>query len=155
MRRAEREVTNQTEIIEIINQCKVLRLAMVDAGKPYVVPLSFGYEMEDAAITVYVHCAQNGRKLDVLKKNNQVCIEMDQMTKLITGATGCDYSCSYESLIGEGQAVIITDAAEKLKALSCIMKHQTGQDDFSFDGRVVTMTTLIAVKLQHYSAKRH
>jgi len=155
MRRSEREVKNETEILEIVNGCKVLRLGMVDAGRPYVVPLNFGYTIAGAVITIYLHCAKNGRKLEVLAKNNKVCIEMDRMTQLITGESGCDYSCNFESLIGEGQAVILTDEAEKIKALNHIMKHQTGRDDFSFEQRIVAMTTVIAVALQQYSVKRH
>ncbi|MBU4540518.1 pyridoxamine 5'-phosphate oxidase family protein [uncultured Acetobacterium sp.] len=155
MRRSEREVKNETEILEIVNGCKVLRLGMVDAGRPYVVPLNFGYTIAGAVITIYLHCAKKGRKLEVLAKNNKVCIEMDRMTQLITGESGCDYSCNFESLIGEGQAVILTDEAEKIKALNHIMKHQTGRDDFSFEQRIVAMTTVIAVALQQYSVKRH
>lgn len=155
MRRSEREVTSEAEILAIISGCKVLRLGLVDDGKPYVVPLSFGYTMAGSELTIYLHCVQKGRKLAVLKKNPQVCIEMDRMTQLITGASGCDYSCNFESLIGDGQALILTDGAEKMTALNQIMKHQTGQDDFSFEPRIVAMTTVIAVTLQQYTVKRH
>ena len=155
MRRSERQVKSEAEILEIINGCKVLRLGMVDAGRPYVVPLNFGYTMAGSVITIYLHCAKKGRKLDVLEKNNQVCIEMDRMTQLITGESGCDYSCNFESLIGEGQAVIITDVAEKIIALNHIMKHQSGRDDFSFEQRILAMTTVIAVTVLKYSVKRH
>jgi nitroimidazol reductase NimA-like FMN-containing flavoprotein (pyridoxamine 5'-phosphate oxidase superfamily) len=154
MRRANREVTELAELIEIINGCKVCRLAMVDNGEPYVVPLNFGYRQNDSVITIFLHCAKEGRKMDILKQNNQVCIEMDQMKELLSGEKGCDYSCYFESFIGIGQAVFIDDAAAKGQALQAIMKQQTGRNDFSFDQHVLDQTTVIAVELSSYSGKR-
>ncbi|KAF5088300.1 pyridoxamine 5'-phosphate oxidase family protein [Acetobacterium wieringae] len=155
MRRKNREVTELTEIIEIINGCKVCRLAMVDNDVPYVVPLNFGYHQNDSVITIFLHCAREGRKIEILKQNNQVCIEMDQMKELLSGEKGCDYSCYFESFIGTGQAVFLDDAAAKAEALQTIMKQQTGRDDFCFDQHVLEQTSVIAVELRRYSGKRH
>ena len=155
MRRANREVTELTDLIEIINGCKVCRLAMVDKGQPYVVPLNFGYRLTDAVITIFLHSAKAGRKIAILKQNNQVCIEMDQMKELLSGEKGCDYSCTFASFIGTGQAVFVDDAVAKAKALQTIMKQQTGRDDFHFDQQVFDQTAVIAVELSTYSGKRH
>ncbi len=155
MRRKNREVTELTEIIKIINACKVCRLAMVDNGAPYVVPLNFGYRQDDSVITIFLHCAKEGRKIEILKQNSQVCIEMDQMKELLRGEKGCDYSCYFESFIGTGQAVFLDDATVKADALQAIMKQQTGRDDFYFDQHILDQTAVIAVKLNHYSGKRH
>jgi nitroimidazol reductase NimA-like FMN-containing flavoprotein (pyridoxamine 5'-phosphate oxidase superfamily) len=155
MRRSNREVKDEAELIKIINGCKVCRVGMVDGDKPYVIPMNFGYQLQDSMITIYLHCAKDGRKTTLLEKNNQVCIELDQMKELITGEKGCDYSCYFESFIGEGPAVFIEDPASKINGLKIIMKHQTGRDDFSFDQHVVDQTTLIVVELTSYSAKRH
>ncbi|MBD9243128.1 MAG: pyridoxamine 5'-phosphate oxidase family protein, partial [Clostridiales bacterium] len=43
MRRSDREITDLGEILSIINDCKVIHLAMVDDGEPYLLPLNFGY----------------------------------------------------------------------------------------------------------------
>jgi nitroimidazol reductase NimA-like FMN-containing flavoprotein (pyridoxamine 5'-phosphate oxidase superfamily) len=83
------------ELIEIINGYKVCRLAMVDNSEPYVVPLNFGYRRDDSVITILLHCAREDRKINILKQNNQVCIEMDQMKELLSGERGCDYSCYF------------------------------------------------------------
>lgn len=93
--------------------------------------------------------------MDILKQNNQVCIEMDQMKELLSGEKGCDYSCYFESFIGTGQAVFLDDAAAKGQALQAIMKQQTGRDDFSFDQHILDQTAVIAVELSSYSGKRH
>jgi hypothetical protein len=155
MRRSNREVKEESEIIEILNGCQVCRVGMVDGDQPYVIPMSFGYRISASKITIFLHCAKEGRKIELLKKNNQVCIELDQMKELIIGERGCDYSCHYESFIGTGRAVFLDDEEAKISALNCIMKQQTGRDDCSFDSCVVDQTALIAVELSSYAAKRH
>ena len=42
MRRKDREVTDLSEIIEILKNCDVCRLALNDDGFPYILPLNFG-----------------------------------------------------------------------------------------------------------------
>ena len=46
MRRRDREVTELNEIIHILDSGKVLHLGLVDQGKPYIVPMNYGYVME-------------------------------------------------------------------------------------------------------------
>ena len=43
MRRKDREVLDFDEIIGILDKCKVMHLAMIREGKPYSVPVNFGY----------------------------------------------------------------------------------------------------------------
>lgn len=155
MRRSNREVKDEAELIEIINGCKVCRVGMVDGDKPYVIPMNFGYQLTNSIITIFLHCAKEGRKIELLKMNNQVCIELDQMKEMITGEKGCDYSCYFESFVGSGRAVFLEDTESKINALNIIMKHQTGRDNFSYDQRVVDQTTLMAVELNSYSGKKH
>lgn len=46
MRRKDREITDIEEIRDIIEKCKVCRLAMQDEEGLYLVPLNFGYEFK-------------------------------------------------------------------------------------------------------------
>lgn len=68
MRRSDREITDLGEILSIINDCKVIHLAMVDDGEPYLLPLNFGYACESGAFSFFCHSAREGRKLDILRK---------------------------------------------------------------------------------------
>ena len=45
MRRREQEVTEQKEIIHILDTGKVLHLGLVDQGKPYIVPMNYGWKV--------------------------------------------------------------------------------------------------------------
>ena len=44
VRRKDKEISDASGINAIIEKAIVCRLAMVDGDKPYIVPLSFGYQ---------------------------------------------------------------------------------------------------------------
>ncbi len=69
MRRFEYEIQELPEIEEIIGLAKVCRLAMSVGDQPYLVPLCFGYEPG----ALYFHSAGEGKKLDMLETNDNVC----------------------------------------------------------------------------------
>lgn len=77
MRRSDREIKDFDEIIEVINKCDVCRLAINDGDYPYIVPMNFGLNIEDGKVVLYFHCASEGKKLELLRKNNKVAFEMD------------------------------------------------------------------------------
>lgn len=155
MRRKDREVAGLSAIISIINNCGVCRLGMSDEGKPYIVPMNFGYEFDGAAMTLYFHCAKEGRKIDILRRSPYVCFEMDCGHELIAGSTACEYSYKYESIIGYGNAVFVEEQDEKINALNKIMEHYTGNDKFIFSPDNVGAVEIIKVSADEYTAKRH
>lgn len=91
MRRKDREVTNIIEILQIIEKAKVLHLALFDADYPYIVPLHYGYEYKEGILIFYMHCAKEGHKLDLIRSNPNVCIEVESNVELIS-----DYSVAAE-----------------------------------------------------------
>ena len=109
----EREVTDPGEILEILNKSMVLHLAMVDGDEPYLVPMNYGYTMEDGKLTLYVHGAVKGRKTDVLQVNPKVFFSMECDVQPFDGPVACRYGTTYASLMGAGKAEILTDVEEK------------------------------------------
>jgi nitroimidazol reductase NimA-like FMN-containing flavoprotein (pyridoxamine 5'-phosphate oxidase superfamily) len=129
MRRKDREVTEISGIEEILLQCKTCHVAMVDDGMPYVVPLSHGFRIVDGNILeLYFHSAKEGRKIDVLRRNDTVCFEMANEGEPVHSETPCYSGYYYSSLIGFGKAVFIEDDQEKCEALSIMSKHQSGRE---------------------------
>jgi hypothetical protein len=128
MRRKDREVSNTEEIKQIIEKCKVCHLAMVDKGLPYVVPLNFGYVIDDNSLTLFLHSAKTGRKLDILNENNVVCFEMAYEGELGYIENPCNSGYYFESVHGFGRVEFIEDITEKCNALTLLMKHQSKQD---------------------------
>ena len=156
MWRADREVKDLDKIKKFLKECKVSRVGMWDGEEVYVVPMNYGYEEEDGdVITIYFHCAKVGKKIDILKKNPKVCLEMDGKHELKEGAIPCQYGFYYESFIGNGEVQFIEDTKEKEKALSITMKHQTGKEFTEFNDKWVKAVCIFKVKLEKYTAKEY
>lgn len=157
MRRKQRQVTDLSEIEEIIKNCPVCRIALNSGGAPYIVPLSFGYRLKSSGqLSLYFHCAGDGRKNLLLKENPLVGFEMDRMLR-VTGKEqlACTYTCRYESVIGTGTAEFITEPQDKQDALCAIMEHQTMQAGFVFDSHVLERTSVFRVVSTDFTAKQN
>ena len=153
IRRTDRAVSDRQEIMQILNQLSVCRLAMRDAEGIYLVPMNFGYEWpKDGVLTLYFHCAPEGRRVRALREDPQVAFEMDQEIQLIGGDAACSYGCLYQSIIGQGTAYFLEDSDEKSHALALLMKHQTGKD-FVFTPAMTEAVTVFKVCASHFSAK--
>lgn len=152
MRRNDREVTDKNIISEIIEACKICRLAMADEAGIYIVPMNFGYCYENDALTLYFHSAKEGRKLDAMKSDPAVGFEMDCGDELIEAKKACEYSYYYQSIVGNGRASIVEDVQEKQAAFSLIMEHQSGKH-FVFDEKMVSAVAIIKVRVEEFTAK--
>ena len=150
--RREREVTDPGRICEILDKSMVLHLGMVDGDEPYVVPMNYGYTMEEGRLTLYLHSAVRGKKLDMLRANPNVFFELDCDLKPFDGVKPCQYGLSYSSIMGRGKAVLVEDAEEKMKAMTVLMKTQTGRD-FSFNEELVSIVAVVRIDVAEYTAK--
>ena len=154
MRRQDREVKDMNNILNIVSKCKVCRIAMLDKNKTYIVPLNYGYSYNDKALLLFFHSAPEGRKIDLLKSNPDVCFEMDCGHGLVTGDIACKYGYIYESVIGEGKIIFIENEEEKLYALNQIMKHQTETDkDYIFDDSTLRRTIVYKLAVETINGK--
>ena len=151
MRRSDKEIKDIQEILAVIDECKVIRLAMVDDGMPYVVPLNFGYTYENGSLTFYCHSAHEGRKIDILRKNPAVAFALDCRGQLQTGSEACKHSYYYSSVLGDG-TVEFLQGEEKCAGLSTLMRHMTGRED-TFTAEMVERVEVIAIHVKSFSAK--
>ena len=135
MRRRDREVTEHSEIMHILDSGKVLHLGLVDQGRPYIVPMNYGYVFEGEKLVFYLHGALEGRKLDIIRNNSDCCVQIECDVQPFSGKVACQYGCSYYSFDGFGTAKIVEVPQEKIKALSVLMKTQTGKD-FEFNEKL-------------------
>ena len=77
MTKREYEITDEAQIRRILDSAKVLRLGIAVDNVPYIYPMNYGYTMEDGKLSLYLHSAVKGDKLDLLRKNPNVCFELD------------------------------------------------------------------------------
>jgi len=148
MRRKEQEITDRAAIESILAKSTVCRLALSTNDRPYIVPLCFGYE--DNAL--YFHTAQEGKKIDILKKNSRVCFEVDCDHELVSNETPCKWSMKYRSVIGVGKASLIDDPESKRKALDSIMQHYAGRPS-GYSAASMEKILIIKVEIESMTGK--
>ena len=153
MTRREQQVTDINEIIEILEKSKVVHVGMIDGDEPYVVPMNYGYILEDGKLTIYRHGARRGRKIDAIKTNPKVFYEMCCDITPFEGEVACKYGITYASIMGRGLATLVEDVEEKKKALSILMKTQTGKD-FQFEDKLTTVVSIIKIDTLEFTAKK-
>ena len=153
MRRKDREVTDQAAIQAILDKAQVLHLAMIDGDRPYVVPMHYGYTLENGRLILYLHSAKEGRKLDILSKNSAVAFVLETDVSPVSGGEiPCKYGAAYASLMGEGRATILTDPMEKAAGLTVLMKTQTDRV-FPITEAMAESVAVIRVDVAACSAK--
>jgi len=153
MRRTDREVKDINEILKIVDKAKILHLGLFDTDYPYIVPMHYGYEYKDGNLIFYMHGAREGHKLDLIRSNQNVCIELECDIKLVSGDDiPCKYGSTFASIIGRGQAEILKDVKEKIAGLKLLMINQTGRD-FEIDERMASTVEVIKVIIHSFTAK--
>jgi uncharacterized protein len=149
MRRDDKACCDMDVIEQIIADAQVCHLALCDNNTPYVVPLCFGYRYK----TVYIHCANEGRKLDILRNNSTVFVEFTTNAEVVEGPVACNWKMRYKCVMGEGSAEFLIDPVEKHNALSVIMDHYARNRSFAFSEQELAKTTIVKVSLSHLSCK--
>ena len=153
MRRSDREIKDPQEIEALLKTMKVIRLAMIDEGQPYIVPLNFGYRYEPE-LTFYFHSATQGRKLRIMRANPRVAFEMDTEHRLIEAETACGYGFAYASILGSGRIEFIEAPEAKRDALNVLMGSYTQRQDFTFTDQALSKVTVYKLIVETLSAKR-
>jgi len=68
---------NETQINNVLSSQVIGRLACTDGKQPYIVPVTYTYDGS------YIYGQTNeGMKLNILRKNSNVCFEVDMMTDM-------------------------------------------------------------------------
>lgn len=155
MRRKDREVTDSNKIYDILSRCHTMRIAMNDGIYPYVIPMNFGMTLENDKFTFYMHCANQGKKLDLIKQNPHIAFEVDCRQKLVTGDTACDYTMDFESVCGTGTVTIINDIEGKIYALNQLMKKFTGKSQHDFNSPYMSEVTILKIQVDNITGKIH
>jgi uncharacterized protein len=149
--KAIKEISEPKELIEIILKCKICHIGFCDEGKPYVLAFNFGFEND----IVYIHCAKEGYKLDILKRNPQVCIEFDTDHELFARniEVACSWRMRYRSVVAWGKAEIVQSFEEKVRALNIFMKNYS-ELEYCYSLPAVNNIHIIAIKLETITGRK-
>ena len=153
MRRRDREVTDENAIRSILDSARVVHLAMIDGDRPYVVPMHYGYTLENGRLILFLHSAKEGRKVDVLRQNERVAFVLETSVVPVSGGDlPCKYGAAYASVMGEGTASFLINPVEKMAALAVLMQTQTGRD-FSFTPDMADSVAVLRIDADIFTAK--
>lgn len=152
MRRKDREITDFDEIVSIMRKCDSCIIALNDGDFPYVVPMSFGLSVENNQLYLYFHCANEGRKLDIIRKDPRVTFEMDCEHNIILYEERMSCTMGYASVIGHGEFEFVCNE-DKFDALKILMK-QYHSEDFKFNTNMMKATTVLKLRVFDIVGKR-
>ena len=76
MRRKDKQIFDIEALHSVINNATVCRIGLVKGDCPYVIPLSFGFDRRN----IYFHSARSGEKVEILKVNNNVCVDLSKIS---------------------------------------------------------------------------
>ena len=155
MRRKDRELTDPADILSVLEKADVCHVAMSDNNVPYLVTMNFGLT-HDQNLVLYFHGAHEGKKIDILKRNNRVCFGADVDHELVLAKKGTSCGCSmrFRSVVGMGRVSFITERTEKFEALKAIMRHYTQATAPVFDEEMLDRTTVLRLDVEQIAGKR-
>lgn len=151
MRRSDREIKDFRDILAVMEKCDVCRLALNDEGYPYILPLNFGMDVSGEKITLYFHGAKEGRKYELIRKDNRASFEMDCSHRLVTDEAQGNCTMEYESVVGRGLVEILPEE-ETYRALCILMGHYH-QETFRFNRAVIPETRVFKLTVEQVTGK--
>jgi len=138
-------------IESVIRECEICFVGMADRDNiPYVLPMNFGYQ--DGI--VYLHSAQDGESIDILKENPNVCITFSTKNELVHQHpdVACSYRMRSKSVIGWGKVRFEEDTDKKINALNILMKQYTNKT-FQYSEPAVKNVKIWCVRLDKITCK--
>jgi len=150
LRKANREITDRAKILELLDGADVLRVAMSLDDRPYIVPFCFGREGD----RLYMHCASEGLKLDIIRKNPKVCFEVEADVEIIDTGQPCDWTMTYQSVIGFGKAGLVEDPDERRRGLDAMMAHYGARGPYEYPAEAMEMTAVLRIDIESMTGKR-
>jgi len=150
MRRSEKEIKDKEILKSLLGKAKICRIALSEDNKPYIIPMNFGFKDD----CLYLHSANKGRKIEILRKNNHICFEIDLKTELIKAPEPCNWSMRYYSVIGFGKAAFIENIKGKIEALDLIMAKYAPDQTFEYQKSMVDDLVILKVQITELTGKK-
>lgn len=154
MRRNDRALP-ETALEDVLRRGKVLHLGLQDGDMPYVVPVNYGFAVEDGKRILYFHGAVQGKKLNLLRQNPNAafCVALDQGVN--RGETSCAWSCRYESVLGRGTVTELRSFEDKRRGLACILAQYAPEEPFSAPEEILERTAVLRLEITACTGKHH
>lgn len=146
-------IEDQQRVEEILSRCDICFVGITDLeGNPYVIPMNFGYR--DGVI--YLHSGPTGSSIDMLGRNNNVCIAFSVDHELVFQhpKVACSYRMKAKSVICRGQVNFIDNLDDKREALNILMAHYSSRE-FIYSDPAVRNVKIWEVPIEKVTAKEY
>lgn len=150
MRRHDKEIKDSLVLEDILNRSELCRIGLVEDGMAYIVPLNYGY----ANGTIYMHSAPNGRKMEILKRNNRVSFEIEFSGEVVKKEEACRWTAKYRSVMGHGTIAIITDSERKRFGMDIIMRKYGFEGEIKYDDASLSRMVILELKIEAVQGKQ-
>lgn len=150
MRKAKLEITDKKVLDEILSEALVCRLALMDGELPYIVPVNYGYN--DGCI--YIHSAPEGKKIDLLRRDNRVCFEVEGKVEIVKGEKACAWTTRYRSVVGYASVEILSDDESKQHGLEVIMTQHGAPELKDFEPGNMKHMVILKLTITSLKGKR-
>jgi hypothetical protein len=125
-------------------------MAMMDGEKPYLLPFNYGYR--DGIL--FIHSAHEGKKIELLKRNPNVCFEVEDPVSIIRGKKACSWSTRFRSVVGEGKAEILSSPESKKEGLEVIMAQHGGPELTDFEASEMEKMVILKITITTMTGKQ-
>ncbi len=150
MRKSKQEIKNDKVLEEILWNAIICRMAMMDGDRPYIIPFNYGYS--DGCL--FIHSAPEGKKIDLLKQNPEVCFEVEDKMEITKGERACDWSTRYRSVVGYANAEILSDEASKQQGLEVIMAQNGAPELVEFNSKNLGRMVILKLTISSMTGKQ-
>ena len=152
MRRRDKEVADYTEVEKLLSNALVGRLGTCFNNIPYITPVNYVYDENK----IYFHSAHEGRKIENIRHNQQVCFEIDKIISIIPGMRMPGGSTTeYKSVIAFGDIRTVVDTDEKTAALNkLIEKYAPEAPRLPHSSEAADRTNVLAIDVKEITAKQ-
>lgn len=152
LRRAEKAVTEESSLYEIIRGQKAMTLAFCRDDEPYLATVNYGFDAENRCF--YFHCAAEGRKMDYLRANPVVWGQVLEDRGYLPGK--CDHA--FRTVQFRGIASVIKDPVARRTALLMMIEQLEPDPEpvkQRFDNEAsLARVTVVRVQVDYFWAKQ-
>src|SRR6185369_3774870 len=138
----------------IIDEAYFCHLSFLVDGEPRILP-TLHARIDD---TLYLHGSTGSGPLLAARDPGglPVCVSVTHLDGLVLARSQFHHSANYRSVIAHGRARLVTDEAEKRRALTAVVEHVAAgrsRDSRPPNARELAQTAVLAVPLVEVSVK--
>lgn len=157
MRRKDREVSERSAILDIMQRCPVCHVAFGADDFPYVIPLSFAFVERNGEIILYFHSAAEGHKLDLLARDSKVAFSMEALDISVASddEVACRSTVFFESVCGNGEMRLLTGEDKRAGIIAIAERYRMKGGSCHILDAALERTAVMALHVRQITGKRH